>query len=223
MVNQGSPETCGLERLREQRAFRIIGAELERRLVQIMTGTESVTGPLQQMARAAWQMILLTGILSVVLGVLILSWPGPTLVVAGVLFGTYLVVAGIMQLVTAFGDHIPAGVRIFAFLSGALSLILGFFCFRDALESILLLALWIGIGWLFRGITQLIAALSDPVVPARGWQVFFGIVIIVGGAMLIVSPFDSISVLTLFAGWWLIALGVMEALHALQMRRVVAG
>ncbi|MFE3260369.1 HdeD family acid-resistance protein [Nocardia sp. NPDC059091] len=120
------------------------------------------------------------------------------------------------------GDHVPAGVRVLALLSGALSLILGFLCFRDALESIFLLALWIGIGWLFRGIAQLVSALSDPAVPARGWQTLFGLIIVAGGIVLIVSPFASITALALVTGWWLIVLGVMEAIHAVQMRRATS-
>ncbi|MFE3272960.1 DUF308 domain-containing protein [Nocardia sp. NPDC059239] len=40
-----------------------------------------------------------------------------------------------------------------------------------------------------------------------------------GGIVLIVSPFASITALALVTGWWLIVLGVMEAIHAVQMRR----
>jgi hypothetical protein len=63
----------------------------------------------------------------------------------------------------------------------------GFFCFRDKVESILLLALWIGISWLFRGFTLLAAALSFDHLPARGWQVLSGVVIVIGGGVLIIS------------------------------------
>ncbi|MGW4125104.1 hypothetical protein [Nocardia sp. NPDC004711] len=43
-----------------------------------MTAVEPLNNPLSMMARVAWQTILLTGILSAVLGVLILAWPSPT-------------------------------------------------------------------------------------------------------------------------------------------------
>ncbi|MET9375470.1 hypothetical protein ABZX98_15130 [Streptomyces sp. NPDC002992] len=35
---------------------------------------------------------------------------------------------------------------------------------------------WIGIGRLFRGITQTVAAASGPAMPARGRQLFLGVV-----------------------------------------------
>ena len=95
---------------------------------------------------------------------------------------------------------------------------MGFFCFRDKLESILLLALWIGIGWLFRGVTLLAAALSFDHIPARGWQVLSGVIIVIGGGVLIISPLDSIAILTLVAGWWLIVIGIVDVVSAFQVR-----
>jgi uncharacterized membrane protein HdeD (DUF308 family) len=94
----------------------------------------------------------------------------------------------------------------------------GFFCFRDKLESILLLALWIGISWLFRGFTLLAAALSFDHRPARGWQVLSGVIIVIGGGVLIISPLDSIVILTLVAGWWLIVIGIVDVITAFQVR-----
>ena len=65
----------------------------------------------------------------------------------------------------AFGTHAGAAMRVLAFLTGAVSLVLGLFCFRDNLESIILLALWIGISWVFRGMTLLVTALSSTTCP----------------------------------------------------------
>ncbi|MFJ5784495.1 HdeD family acid-resistance protein [Streptomyces hydrogenans] len=175
-------------------------------------------GPLTLLAGAAWQALLVAGLVALVLGVLVLVWPGASLLAAGVLFGLYLLFSGVTQLVAAFGTHATASLRVPAFISGALSILLGLFCFRGATQSILLLALWIGIGWLFRGITQTVAAASDPAMPARGWQVFLGVVSAVAGVVLIVSPLESVAVLTLLGGIWLIAVGAAEIVTAIQIR-----
>ncbi|MGX1251698.1 hypothetical protein RKD48_004209 [Streptomyces ambofaciens] len=119
-------------------------------------------GPLHLLSRAAWQTVLFTGVASLILGVLVLVWPGASLLAAGVLFGLYLVISGILQLAAAFGTHRRTSLRVLAFISGAVSILLGLFCFRGPLQSVLLLALWIGIGWLFRGVTQIVAAAHDP-------------------------------------------------------------
>ncbi|MFI5800534.1 HdeD family acid-resistance protein [Streptomyces sp. NPDC051677] len=175
-------------------------------------------GPLHTLSRAAWQIVLLTGIASLILGVLVLVWPGASLFAAGILFGLYLVISGVFQLVSAFGTHKTTSLRVLGFISGALSLLLGLFCFRGPMQSILLLALWIGIGWLIRGITQTLAAVSDTSMPARGWQIFLGIVTFVGGIVLIDSPFESVAVLTLVGGIWLAVVGVVEIVTALSIR-----
>ncbi|MFJ5260518.1 HdeD family acid-resistance protein [Streptomyces sp. NPDC088387] len=175
-------------------------------------------GPLHSLSRAAWQVVLVTGIASVVLGVLVLVWPGASLFAAGVLFGLYLLISGVFQLVAAFGTHRTTSLRVLAFISGALSILLGLFCFRGPMQSILLLALWIGIGWLIRGITQTLAAVHDSTMPARGWQIFLGVVTFLGGIVLIDSPFESVAVLTLVGGIWLLAVGVTEIITAARMR-----
>ncbi|MGV9821943.1 HdeD family acid-resistance protein [Nocardia xishanensis] len=187
-----------------------------------MTTNSVVEGPAQALVRAAWQTVLVTGVLSVILGVVILVWPDKTLLVAGILFGIYLVVAGVLQLVAAFGATRSTGMRVLYFISGVLSIIIGIFCFRDELASILLLGLWIGIGWLFRGVALLVAAISDPELPGRGWQGFFGVITTIAGIVLIVWPVTSVATLTLVAGIWLIVLGVLEIITSFGVRKDAA-
>lgn len=174
---------------------------------------------MQRLTRGAWQVVLLLGVASVLLGIAVLAWPKATLAVIGALFGAYLVVSGILQLIAAFGTHSSAPMRVLGFISGAITILLGLFCFRGALESILLLALWIGIAWLFRGIAQTAAAASDPLTPARGWQIAAGVIGALAGIVLLVSPLDSIAVLAVLGGCWLLVMGLVEIVTALQLRR----
>lgn len=177
-------------------------------------------GPLHALSRAAWQVVLVTGVASLVLGVFVLVWPDASLRVAGILFGLYLLISGVFQLVAAFGTHRTTSLRVLAFVSGTVSVLLGLFCFRGAMQSILLLALWIGIGWLFRGVTQSLAAASDSSVPARGWQILLGVVTFLAGVVLIVSPVESVTVLMVLGGCWLVAVGLVELVTALRLRKM---
>ncbi|WP_454196476.1 HdeD family acid-resistance protein [Nocardia sp. Marseille-Q1738] len=184
-----------------------------------MTTNSVLEGPLQSVARRAWQTVLVTGILAVILGVLILVWPDITLLAAGIIFGVYLVVTGFMQLLAAFGAPASTGLRVMSFIVGVLSIVIGVFCFRDELASLLLLGLWIGIGWLFRGIALLMAAISEPALPGRWWQVFFGLLTAIAGVVLIIWPVRSVATLAVLAGVWLIVLGVMEIVVAFGIRK----
>jgi uncharacterized membrane protein HdeD (DUF308 family) len=109
-------------------------------------------------------------------------------------------------------------MRVLYFVTGALSVLLGLICFRGAAESLLLLALWIGFGWLLRGIMLVAVAVSTEGLPARGWQLFFGAITFLAGIVLIVSPFGSLTALTVVSGVWLIVLGAAEVVHAWRLR-----
>src|SRR5689334_5056836 len=127
------------------------------------------THPVPSLLPHLWKSALLSGILSLVLGVLVLAWPGISILVAAVAFGVYLLITGIAQVVFAFSLHVSAGSRILLFISGAASLILALLAFRHFGQgyAILLLAIWIGVGFIFRGVATTISAVSDPQLPGK--------------------------------------------------------
>ncbi|MCW2650668.1 MAG: hypothetical protein JWR32_1644 [Mycobacterium sp.] len=161
---------------------------------------------------------MLTGVLSVILGILVLVWPGISILVAAIFFGAYLLVSGIAQVIFAFSLHVSAGGRVLLFVSGAASLILAVLAFRHFGNAVLLLAIWIGVGFIFRGVATTVSALSDPGVPGRGWNIFFGVISLIAGIVVIASPFQSIVTLALVVGIWLIVIGVMETVSAFGIR-----
>jgi len=55
--------------------------------------------------------------------------------------------------------------------------------------------------------------------PGRGWRIFFGIIRIIAGIVVLAYPFDSIVTLALVAGIWLIVLGVFEIISAFGIRK----
>ncbi|BBZ13925.1 HdeD family acid-resistance protein [Mycobacterium branderi] len=166
-----------------------------------------------------WKSTLVSGILALALGILVLVWPGVSILVAAIIFGAYLLVTGIAQVFFAFSLHVSAGGRVLLFISGAASLILAVLCFRSLYDSILLLAIWIGVGFIFRGVATAISAISDPALPGRGWEIFLGVISLLAGIVLIASPFESIGILALVVGIWLVVIGVFEIVSAFGIRR----
>ncbi|MGW0212201.1 HdeD family acid-resistance protein [Streptomyces sp. NPDC003233] len=185
-------------------------------------GTESQEGPLTEgmaaLANLGWQFLLTMGLATIALGVVALVWPGATLRVVGVLFGVYLLATGVFQLAAAFGTHVPRHLRVLHFITGAASILLGLICFKGTLESIFLLALWIGFSWLMRGTLETVAAASDQTMPGRGWHVAFGIIGTMAGIVMIIMPFASIATLTLVVGVMAIVLGLTEVVRAIRTR-----
>ena len=172
------------------------------------------------LARRVWMAAILSGVLAVILGVVILAWPGPSIVVAAVLFGVYLVVSGVALVALALTLPASGGSRFLNFISGGLSVILGILAFRHFGQgyAILLLAIWIGIGFIFRGVTAVASAVGERGFPGRGWAIFFGAISIIAGVVVLAYPFDSIVTLALVVGIWLIIVGVMEIISGFGMR-----
>jgi uncharacterized membrane protein HdeD (DUF308 family) len=172
-------------------------------------------------AQRLWKWKLVAGLLTIVLGAIVLAWPGPSILVASTLFGVYLLFSGLTELFLAFTLPRSAAIRVMLFISGALSLVLAMLSFRhfgDA-YAVLLLSLWIGIGFIFQGVTGVAAGISESDLPGRGWYVTAGIISVIAGLMVLVWPFDSIALLTLAAGICLIVIGITQMVQAFQTRK----
>jgi uncharacterized membrane protein HdeD (DUF308 family) len=121
----------------------------------------------------------------------------------------------------AFTLPSSAAMRILLFISGALSVVLAILSFRHFGDgyAILLLSLWIGIGFIFQGVSAIAAAIGDSNLPGRGWSVVLGVISVIAGLVVLAWPFDSIVVLVLVAGVWLVVLGVVQIIQSFQIRK----
>ncbi|MFI6587981.1 HdeD family acid-resistance protein [Embleya sp. NPDC050493] len=165
------------------------------------------------------RVLLVLALASVVLGAVVLAWPTQTVRVVAVLFGLYLLVSGLMQLALSAGALFSGGMRAVLIVSGLLSVVLGIVCLGGGSRSVTVLAVLIGIGWLVRGIAELAGAAATGGLPGRGWVVFFGIVDIAAGIVLIAAPVSSTKVLAVLAGIVLVVLGLIGAVVAIGLGR----
>jgi uncharacterized membrane protein HdeD (DUF308 family) len=177
------------------------------------------SAPVPSLLPHLWKSTLLSGILSLALGVVVLAWPGISVVVAATAFGVYLLITGAAQVFFAFSLHVSAGSRILLFISGAASLILALLAFRHFGNAILLLAIWIGIGFIFRGVGTTISAIQDPHLPGRGWSIFIGLISLLAGIVVLASPLESIVTLALVVGVWFVILGIFEIVSSFGIRK----
>jgi uncharacterized membrane protein HdeD (DUF308 family) len=167
-----------------------------------------------------WKFAMTGGVLSAVLGALILAWPGTSILVASTLFGVYLLVSGFAGVAMSFTLPESAGMRVMLFISGVLSVILAVLCFRNFGDQypILLLAIWIGVSFVVQGFSIVAVAISYKELPARGWYGVLGVLSVIAGAVVLVWPWDSIVVLTLATGVWLVVMGIVQIVQGFVMR-----
>ncbi|MGZ4511081.1 MAG: HdeD family acid-resistance protein [Mycobacterium sp.] len=170
--------------------------------------------------RDPWAPTLLVGAFTVTLGAVVLWWPFSSIMFAAVMFGVYLLASGIASVMFAFSMHVAAADRALLFIAGALSVVLGIFSFRHfgGAYAVWLLALWIGVGFVFQGVAAAAIAVSHKELPGRGWAILFGVLSLIAGVVVLAWPFDSIAVLVIVAGIWLVIIGVTEIVSAFAMR-----
>jgi uncharacterized membrane protein HdeD (DUF308 family) len=168
-----------------------------------------------------WKFAMTWGALSAVLGVLILAWPGTSILVASTLFGVYLLVSGFVGVAMAFTLPESAGMRVMLFISGVLSVILAVLCLRNFGDPypVLLLSIWIGVSFIVQGFAIVAVAISYKALPSRGWYGVLGVLSVIAGAVVVAWPWDSIVVLTLYAGIFLVVMGIVQIVQGFVMRK----
>ncbi len=164
-----------------------------------------------------WWLLLFGGIISLVVGIVIISWPTPTVVVVAVLFAIYLIISGIFEIVRSFASGLTGGTRALLLITGVLSVILGIFAIRSAADNAVdLLGIFVGIAFLFRGFASLFMVFDSK--EGRGWNIFFGIIMLVGGVVILVQPALALTTLAWVVGIWLIMIGIYEIIAAFIVR-----
>jgi uncharacterized membrane protein HdeD (DUF308 family) len=160
--------------------------------------------------------LLFLGITSVIIGIIALVWPGATILVIAVLLAIWLVVSGIFQIIRGFSRGLSGGMRALLLISGILSLFLGIFMFTGIWRAVELLAIFIGIAFLFRGFGSLFMAAEQK--EGRGWNIFGGIIMLIGGLVVLTWPGISLVTLAWVTGIWLIVSGIFEIIAAFRLK-----
>ncbi|MEV6279884.1 DUF308 domain-containing protein [Nocardia sp. NPDC051832] len=159
------------------------------------------------------QAVLAAGVATVILGAVIAVWPEKTVAVAELLFGLYLLINALLQMWIAIGAKFAVALRALVFLSGAISMLLAGLCLYSG-NTVLLLAMWLGIAWSVRGITHATVAAWDDRLPNGVRHELFGLFTLALGIMMLALPVETLESLALAGGFGLIVLGILELLLA---------
>jgi uncharacterized membrane protein HdeD (DUF308 family) len=167
----------------------------------------------------AWGWLLAFGIVSVLAGLAVIFWPGSALFAIAVLFGAYLVVAGVFRFVSAFAvpEESPWLRSLHAILA-VLSFVVGLYLLRYLNLSLLVLAVTLGIYFIIYGVIELFIAFGHRELPNRGWVVASGILGIIAGAIAFFYPGISLLALTIVLGAWMIVYGMILVVGAFRIR-----
>ena len=169
----------------------------------------------------SWGWVLFFGIVTLILGVLVVLRPKDTIYAFAILLGIWLFVAGLFRIVMAIADHEDAGgTRWLMAILGLVSVVIGILFFRHTEETVTTLAFLIGLFWVVGGIIEFFTAYSDHGSPARGWRIAMGVLAFAAGIVTLVVPHLTLTTLAVIMGIWLIIYGVLEIALSLQLRHL---
>jgi uncharacterized membrane protein HdeD (DUF308 family) len=163
-----------------------------------------------------WWLFALLGVISLVAGILAIVYPDVTLLAIGIIFGVYLLMAGVVELVNAVvGD---SASRALSAIVGIVALIAGLICLRRPGTSLLAIVVVLGIYLIVTGVAQLVLAFGIP--EHRGWALLRALTDLVIGIVILSWPDVSLVTLAVLFGISLIFRGAFALVAAFQLRKL---
>ncbi|SES01363.1 Uncharacterized membrane protein HdeD, DUF308 family [Propionibacterium cyclohexanicum] len=174
--------------------------------------------PFEELTNMARIALGLSGLVTAVIGFLILIWPGHTAMVVAAMFAIYALIAGIVQAALAiFARRADALRRVGYVVTAILLIVAGIIMLanlRTAAASLaVLLGITVGILWILQGIGSVLSSWGQRSV----WAVVFGAISIVAGIVLLTSPAWGGAFLWLMLGISLLVLGLIQIGHAFSI------
>ena len=161
-----------------------------------------------------WWLLILVGVLSVVAGVIIVFKPGSSLETLAVIAGVFLLLDGILELLTAFlrrkGERGP--VVVF----GVLTAVVGVLLIRHPISGVTAVALLVGIWLIAVGVIRLVAAFDED--EHRAWRAFAGALELIAGTVIVANPDIGYATLAILVGLGFILNGIGMTVLGLAMR-----
>jgi uncharacterized membrane protein HdeD (DUF308 family) len=159
-----------------------------------------------------WYLLLAEGVIGVGVGVLVLAYPDPSLNALSVILGIYLLVGGVLGIVQTVSDtdRGPTGI-----LLGILALIAGVVVIRHPSQSLVAVALAIGLWFMVAGALDLARAITGP---RRLAALIRGVALIAIAAWILGSPHITVTTLAVLAGIALCIQGAVQIAEAFILR-----
>jgi uncharacterized membrane protein HdeD (DUF308 family) len=175
----------------------------------------------QGMLGRTFGVVLAFGLATIALGVILMVFTEQSVAFFAVIAGIYLVLSGIFMVVASFSSETGGtGIRVLSAIAGLFSVLLGIVAFRGISQAVAILALLIGVGWVVRGVAEIIEGIANPGMPARGWVIFIGALSLVAGIVILAWPAITLNALVWVTGLWLVLLGIVEVVGSLQLRKL---
>lgn len=175
--------------------------------------------PMEFIAASTWQTTLFLGVATVILGLIVSFHPSGSLNVIAVLVGILMIISGLFHLIRVFDS--AEQHRVWLGIAGLLYVVIGVVLIRHLNLTVAVIGLIVGLTWIVSGLSALFGGVVGSR-EGRGWWIFFGIVSLIAGIVVVADPISSVTVLAVLLGIWFIVMGLIEVSAAFIIRRAVS-
>lgn len=160
---------------------------------------------------AVWWILLLTGLLSLIAGIVVLLEPHHSLVTLAVVAGIFVLVDSVIEVAHAFIARSAASTALFA----VVGVVIGLLLIRYPIHSVAAVALLIGLWLVAIGVLRLVASISGS---RDSWSLLIAALEIIAGVVIVASPGIGVATLAVLVGVSFILNGIAMIVYAGALR-----
>lgn len=165
-----------------------------------------------------WWVVALRGVLGIAFGVIALIWPDITLLSLVLLFSAYMLVDGMLAIVSAVRAARSGHRWLLLVAEGLLRIAVGVLAFLWPEITVLAFVIIVAVWSIVSGSMMVAASLRLNRAYGRGWMGISGFVSVVFGILLIAAPPVGALILTWWIGIYAAVFGVILLVLAFRLR-----
>ena len=170
-----------------------------------------------------WWLLLISGLLCIVAGILVFIFPMESYMTLSILFGILMLIVGAAQLVIASTSGNYLAMRGYVIAGGILDLLLGIFLCLYPAVTVVLLPIMLGI-WMMYHSFMIIAFGGDLEtfrIGGSAWVTVGGILLLLLSILILVNPFSAgIATVIVVTGVGLLVFGLLLCAQSNMLRQI---
>ena len=163
--------------------------------------------------------LAVSGALALIVGILLLVWPGKSAGVLTWILALFFLIAGLVNIaIGIFSGKGGGWARVGHIVLGLLYIVVSVVAFANIAATTAVLAvivgIFIGVGWIVDGIVSLTLIKQAA---SKGWTIAFSIISIIAGVVVLFAPLFTVLVLWWILGIALVVIGIIQIVRAITL------
>lgn len=168
-----------------------------------------------------WWTLTLRGILAILFGIAAVFWPGLTILTLLYLFGAYILVSGVVDIIHGVGGISKRSTWFLVLLLGVVELGVGVYLLRHPGVTFATLVLLIGFILIIRGVFEGVAAISESHTDTnRVLMIFASLIAIAAGIILLFQPASAGVAFVWILGLYALIVGPLMIALSLDLKKL---